>query len=179
MQALLALPIGALLPVGKAVLELQEVIADGRYHTGVVDENELIAGALAIPAVQTLTLKFTSPVSFRYFNQDYPFPLPKLVFGSLADKWMRLELLASIDREVVREAAENVIPLEWQGNSHKVYFGQDRGMLAFSGTFRYDVSHLSQEMQQTFLLLAQFAEFAGTGRLAAQGFGQTRFVSIH
>ena len=105
---------------------------------------------------------------------NYPFPLAEFVFGSLADKWNQAGMPAAIDRAAVREAAQGVRLLEWQGESRKVYFSSDRGMLAFQGTFTYELKVLPVEMQQIFLLLAQFAEFSGVGRLTAQGFGAAR-----
>ena len=47
-------------------------------------------------------------------------------------------------------------------------------MLAFSGRFSYDVTALNEEEQHALLLLAQFANFSGVGRLTGQGFGETR-----
>lgn len=176
LQALLSLPMDKSVQVGDAVFDLQEIITDGRLHTGIVDEQDLVAGALSVNRVQQLDMRFTSPVSFRYFDKDYPFPVPALVFSSLADKWTKLEMPAQIDRNLIREVANNVVPREWNGGTHKVYFAHDRGMLAFTGRFCYDLTMLTAEQQQIFLLLAQFAEFAGVGRLTAQGFGQTRMT---
>ncbi|MFV0636966.1 CRISPR system precrRNA processing endoribonuclease RAMP protein Cas6 [Mitsuokella sp. WILCCON 0060] len=174
LQLLVALPQGAVLQVGDAPMRLEEVIVDGRYHTGVVDENELVAGALSVSSLQRVAFRFSSPVAFRNYDRDYPLPLPDLVFGSLADKWSQMEMPLEIDRKAVREAALGISPLEWQGFSRRVYFGHDRGTLAFTGIFAYDMRELSEDMQRIALMLAQFAEFSGTGRLTAQGFGQTK-----
>lgn len=174
LQLLLSLPVGTCLHVGDAALRLEEIIADGRYDTGVVDENELVAGALSVPDVQRIAFRFRSPVAFRNYDRDYPLPLPDLVFGSLADKWVQMEMPLELDRKGVREAAMAIAPLEWQGMSRKVYFGHDRGTLAFAGIFAYTLRELPDEMKRVFLMLSQFAVFSGTGRLTAQGFGQTR-----
>ena len=65
-------------------------------------------------------------------------------------------------------------PLEWQGTSRRIYFGRDRGAMAFAGIFAYSLHELPDDRKRLFLMLAQFAVFSGTGRLTAQGFGQTR-----
>lgn len=173
LQFLLTLPLGTEFKAGEAMLKLEAIIADGHYHTGVVDENELVAEALALPTVTRIAFRFNTPVSFRNYDRDYPLPLPDLIFGSLADKWTQLEMPLTIDRKAVREAALGISPLEWQGLSRKVYFGCDRGTLAFTGIYAYDLKKISEDMQRIALMLAQFAEFSGIGRLTAQGFGQT------
>ena len=174
LQAFLSLPAGTGLPVGEASFEVEDVIADGRWETGMLDEADLIAEALAVPKVQSIAFEFCSPVSFRNYERDYPFPLPELVFGSLADKWLQNELPVDLDRQHIKEMARPLRLLEWEGKSQKVYFAKDRGMLAFTGQFRFETSILPLECQQLFLMLAQFATFAGVGRLTGQGFGRTR-----
>ena len=46
--------------------------------------------------------------------------------------------------------------------------------MAFAGIFAYSLHELPDDMKRLFLMLAQFAAFSGTGRLTAQGFGQTQ-----
>lgn len=174
LQFLLTLPLGTEFKAGEAMLKLEAVIADGQYHTGVVAENDLVAEALSLPAVTRIAFRFNTPVAFRNYDRDYPLPLPDMIFGSLADKWTQLEMPLGIDRKAVREAALGISPLEWQGLSRKVYFGHDRGTLAFTGVYAYDLRNVSEDMQRIALMLAQFAEFSGVGRLTAQGFGQTQ-----
>ncbi len=177
LTVLLSVPLATRMQVGKAVFSLQKILADGSVPgTGIVDEKELMAGAFNIPKIQKITFQFDSPVSFRNYDRDYPFPLPEFVFGSLADKWQQAGMPAAIDRKMIKETASCLRLLEWCGSSRRVYFARDRGMLAFSGTFSYDVGILPQEQQQIFLMLAQIAAFSGTGRLTAQGFGQTKVL---
>lgn len=162
------------LQIGRARFALEEVLADGRQETGLAAVEELIEGAASLPEMESIEFSFLSPVSFRNFDRDYPFPLPELIFGSLADKWLQAGLPELFDRQSVKEAARELQPGIWQGRSRRVYFASDRGMLAFSGRFSYLLAGIEPEWQRIFLMLAQFAVFAGVGRLTAQGFGQTR-----
>ena len=174
LRAFLEVTKGMKVAVGRAQMTVEDVIADGSKESGVASETDMIAWALSQERVKSVTFRFISPVSFRNYNRDYPFPLAEFVFGSLADKWNQAGMPAAIDRAAVREAAQGVRLLEWQGESRKVYISSDRGMLAFQGTFTYELKVLPVEMQQIFLLLAQFAEFSGVGHLTAQGFGAAR-----
>lgn len=160
--------------VGEAIFSLEEVIVDGRRQTGVAAVEEIIDGVASLSALGNIIFTFQSPVSFRNFNRDYPFPLPEFIFGSLADKWLQAGLPELFDRAGVREKAQNLQLDKWHGSSRKVYFAHDRGMLAFTGSFSYSVADLEPEWRNIFLMLAQFAVFSGVGRLTAQGFGQTQ-----
>ena len=141
--------------------------------TGILDENELIAACLRIKAVKRITFQFSSPVSFRFFQDDYPFPLPQLIFGSIVDKWNLTAMPVSFERETVREAAAKLLPESWSGKTRQVYLKKDRGVTGFTGSFTFNISMLPQAEQQMLLLLAQFSQFSGVGRLTGQGLGQT------
>lgn len=160
--------------VGEAVFSLEEVIADGRLQTGIASEEEFILGAEEMPSVSSIHFSFNSPVSFRNYDRDYPFPIPEFIFGSLADKWLQAGMPELFDRAAVKAAAQSLQLGRWRGSSRKVYFAHDRGMMAFTGDFSYSLDRLEPQWQKIFVALAQFAPFSGVGRLTAQGFGQTR-----
>ena len=174
LQAALHVRIGDVLQAGFLPLRVEEVKADGTHDSGVVDELELVGAALSAGHIEELRLRFLSPVAFRRDDKDYPMPDPVLIFSSLADKWQQAAMPVAMDRAWIRDAAAKALLSEWHGGSRRVYFGGDRGTLAFSGRFSYDVTALSEEEQHALLLLAQFATFAGVGRLTGQGFGETR-----
>lgn len=176
LNAILSVPIGTRVEVGRLRFGLRRVIADSgeRDDVGVLDEMELIGACLSEESVRTIELRFLTPVSFRVDNSDYPLPTPALVFSSLADKWTAADLPASIERNEIRADAERVYPASWRGETRRVTFGRNRSVTGFVGRFAYDVSALPTEVRQVFLLLAQFAVFSGVGRLTGQGLGQTR-----
>ena len=176
LRVLLALRPGHLMQVGKLSLQITKVMANPEEHaeSGILDENELIAACLGIPQVQEIELHFCSPVTFRFFDRDYPVPLPEYIWGSLADKWNQCPLPMELDVAELREQARSIIPLFWEGRTRTMYLSPQRGVMGFEGRFCYDISQQPPEQQQLFLLLAQFSVFAGVGRLTAQGLGQTR-----
>lgn len=176
LRALLSVPLGSAVQVGRLRLVLRRVVADSgeRSDVGVLDETELIAACLSEKSVRSVELRFLTPVSFRVDSSDYPLPTPALVFSSLADKWAAAELPASIERNEIRADAERVYPVSWKGETRRVVFGRDRSVVGFVGRFAYDLSALPMEARQVFLLLGQFAVFSGVGRLTGQGLGQTR-----
>lgn len=176
LRALLAVPEGSAVEVGRLRLVLRRIIADSdeRPDVGIIDETELIGACLAVPEVRVIEFRFLTPVAFRVGKSDWPMPTPTLVFSSLADKWTAAELPASFERNEVRADAERISPHAWKGETRHVFLGRDRGVTGFVGRFAYDISALPRDVQRAFLLLAQFAVFSGVGRLTAQGLGQTR-----
>ena len=175
LKILLSLPADAGMRVGKAQLRLVETVADGSMDTGVVDEEALIAGALGINAARSLTFQFLTPATFRREDMDYPLPLPELVFGSLAQRWTENEMPLQIDHGRVRDMAWHVKPFHWQGRSVFGYLSKGRGITGFKGTYTYSLEGIDREWQQIFMMLGQYASFAGIGRLTGQGFGRVQF----
>lgn len=176
LKAVLAVPEGYLLWVGSMPMRIEKIIVNGSENaeTGVLDVNELIAVCLSIKTVQRITFNFVSPVSFRSFHDDYPFPLPQLIFGSIADKWNQTGMPIAFEKEEIREMAAKILPEVWEGRTKQIFFKFDRGVTGFTGKFTFNVSMLPANIQQLFLLLAQFSVFSGVGRLTGQGMGQTR-----
>lgn len=174
LQAVLSVSQGYVIQAGSLPLSVEQIITDDDTFgaTGILDVNELMAACLSVKAVKRITFRFTSPVSFRSFQDDYPFPLPQLIFGSIADKWNLAGMPATFDKEEIREVAANLLPESWKGRTRQVFLKSDRGVTGFTGEFSFNVSMLTKEMQQLFLLLAQFAQFSGVGRLTGQGLGQ-------
>ncbi|MBQ7477823.1 MAG: CRISPR system precrRNA processing endoribonuclease RAMP protein Cas6 [Selenomonadaceae bacterium] len=167
---------GTSVRVGTLSLEIAECCMSPEEHpeSGILSEEDLIAVCLAIPHIRDITFSFRSPVSFRYFNRDYPWPMPEYIFGSLADKWLLCDMPLALNRQEICTTANELLPRKWQGRSRTVFLKEDRGVLAFEGEFSYETAHLPQEQQQLLLLLAQFSVFSGVGRLTGHGLGQSR-----
>lgn len=175
LQMILSVPRGYHVQAGRLSLTVEEVSADSEKYgrSGLLDERQLVAYTLSIEKIHSVTFHFLSPASFRVDDVDYAFPDPALLWGSLADKWIRAGFpLDMTDKDDIKAAAAGLLPAFWSGRSRKIYLGRDRGVLAFTGTFTYDLSGLSLEWRQMLLLLAQFATFSGVGRLCGQGFGE-------
>lgn len=177
LQAALAVPVNYVFSVGNLDAVVEAVMDSPKQHhdAGIIDENCLIAICMGKPDVTTITFRFVSPVTFRSFTDDYPMPLPEYILGSLADKWNQLAMLGKIDKEQIKERAKACcIPTQWEGKTERIYLSSRQGVTGFKGTFTFTLRHATLEEKHLFLLLAQFAVFAGVGRLSGQGLGQTR-----
>lgn len=121
-------------------------------------------------------LRFASPVTFRQNGLSVPLPLPDLVFGGLADRWNAFSPIA-IAPEVRRYAASCValsgFRLISRGLPHK-----DGGLqIGAVGRARYVAVQYDRYWMATLGLLADFALYAGVGRLTTTGLGQARRVA--
>ena len=176
LRAIASVPVGYVLNVGSIHMTVKKIVMDSDKDkmTGVLDVTHLMAACLSVNMVKKITFHFVSPVSFRTFKDDYPFPLPQLIFGSLAEKWNLAEMPVEFDCEEVRAVAAQLLPIAWKGSTITIFLKKDRGITGFTGDFSFKTDMLPVEKQQMLLLLAQFAFFSGVGRLTGQGMGQTR-----
>ena len=172
--ALLHIPCGTQFTVGKLIFTVEEVLANGQEDTGCVEVEELIAAALSMEEVTQFRISFRSPTVFRVDDADYAVPRPGLMFASLAGKWTWQSLPFAVDKSYVRGIAAKLTPLEWRGAGLWVRQSAQKTVLGFMGDFTFRMDRLSAEEREIILLLAQFAPFCGTGRLTAQGFGETQ-----
>ncbi len=174
LQAIAHIPLNYQFQVNKIPMLLERIIIDGEKEvgTGVIGDEEFIAACLSMEKFSSLKVRFLAPTTFRVNRSDYPLPIPRLFFASLADKWQQAGMPANIDKEAIKELAEKVYPSYWQGKSSKTYLAVNRGIRTFMGEFVYELSDLSLEERQVMLLLAQFGCFAGCGRMTGQGLGQ-------
>lgn len=172
--AVMNVALGTEFQVDNLNLKLGQIVCDGTHDTGVLDSETLIAGAFSAEGISKISFEFTSPVTFRSFEDDYAFPTPEMIFGSLVDKWNSIDMSVTLDKDSVKEIAASLLPQEWEGKSERVYFAGDRGALGFRGKFAFSMKRLSQEEREVMIMLASLAPFSGVGRLTGQGFGQTR-----
>lgn len=171
--AVMEVPIRKEFLLDRLSLCLDEIICDGSLHTGVLEPNDLVAAALSMEHVKKVQFEFTSPVTFRNFDDDYAFPLPDMIFSSLANKWNSAHMSIVFDMDSIRSVAAMLLPQEWNGKSERVYFASDRGALGFKGKISFSLKRLTAEEREAIVILTSFAPFAGVGRLTGQGFGQT------
>lgn len=175
---LLEWKVGSELRIGTALFVMEKVMAnpDEAEASGILDENELLSSCLHVRNIQTITFRFLSPVSFRYFQEDMPLPKPELIFGSLADKWNQAAMPLPLEKDVIKQIALQCRLVWWEGKSCRIFFTSKQGVTGFTGVFTFDLRGLELYHRQILLLLAQFSVFAGVGRLTGQGMGQTRIT---
>lgn len=173
LRAFLHIPQGTQMEVGKLSFSVEEVIADGRGETGVIAEDELMAAAFSMDGVLRVRFSFRSPTVFRIDDYDCAVPRTELIFASLSDKWTMQRMPVAVDKARVRAIASKLIPYEWRGAGLRIRQGGHKTLPGFMGTFAFDMERLAPEEREIILLLAQIAPFSGTGRLTAQGMGET------
>lgn len=170
LNAALAVPCGFEIQAGELILSVTDIDSE------ILAEEDFISSVKKLSPANEITFEFLTPVSFRIDNFDAPYPRADLIFASLADKWTQVQMPAAVDKKFIKELAAQIRLTEWQGRSKKFYLAQDRGTLGFWGNFKFSLKDLEFDAQKVFMLLAKFGEYAGVGRLCAQGFGQTRVI---
>ena len=170
LNAALAVPFGFEIQAGELILSVTDIDSE------ILAEENFISSVKKLSPANEITFEFLTPVTFRIDNFDAPYPRADLIFSSLADKWTQVQMPASVDKKIIKELAAQIRLTEWQGRSKKFYLAQDRGTLGFWGNFKFSLKELNSDVQKVFMLLAKFGEYAGVGRLCAQGFGQTRVI---
>ena len=174
LNAIAHLPLKYRFSINKIPMTLEKIIIDGEREagTGAINDEELMAACMSMENFSSIRVRFVSPTTFKVNQNDYPLPIPKLFFYSLADKWQQAGMPADINKEYIKELAELIYPSYWQGKSSRTYLAEGRGVRTFKGEFVYELSALSLEERQIMLLLAQFGYFSGCGRMTGQGMGQ-------
>ena len=170
LNAALAVPFGFAIQAGELILSVTDIDSE------ILAEEDFISSVKKLSPANEITFEFLTPVTFRIDNFDAPYPRADLIFASLADKWTQVQMPAAVDKKFIKELAAQIRLTEWQGRSKKFYLAQDRGTLGFWGNFKFSLKELEFDAQKVFMLLAKFGEYAGVGRLCAQGFGQTRVI---
>lgn len=133
--------------------------------------------ASAAKPVDSLTVRFYSPTTFRQSQGNSVQPLPQLVFGSWWDKWNALSpnpIYA--DREERNELLASVGITACEISTNMLDFGPFK-QVGFVGTVQYNLSHLPTKARWWLNLLARFAFYCGTGAKTTMGMGQTSLVS--
>ncbi len=173
-QALASVPENTEIRIGSVHFAVMRAITDNSEcrRAGIIPVNEFMAAAMDIPVMKTITFDFLSPVSFRVDDRDVPFPMPDLVFGSLASKFKKCTGM-EFPNEQIKAAARSLIPIDWHGGTHRLRISDRGGITGFTGSFSFDMRYVDQDMRKTMVLLAEFANFSGTGRLTAQCMGET------
>lgn len=165
------------LELDEQLLQVQNVTLDAHQHTwaGTNSYEALSAPYLLATNTpeRTLRLAFSSPTTFNQAGKNQPLPLPELVFGSLADKWNSFSSIA-ISPEL-REYARLAVVLNRFRLKSRALRTKDGGVtLGCVGIAEYKALRYDRYWQSMLCLLADYALYAGVGRMTTQGMGQAR-----
>ncbi len=175
-KIMLAFPQGLEMRVGSVEFMLEKTIASQDQHkdAGITTLEAIEEGCKEMPVMQSLTLDFLTPTTFKFYDADYPFPKPELIFGSLAKRWNSFSEATTFDEEKVKEIAGYLVPENWVGTTKRVNITPQRGNTGFTGKYTFGLKLLPPEYRYIFILLAEFAVFLGVGRLTGQGWGRVK-----
>ena len=178
LQAFLNLRANHVFKIGKLQLVLERVIIDPEIcaYSGLIDPEDMLAECFSYTPPSAISMDFCSVTSFRLGNNDFPWPLPEYVFGSLADKWIAFDMPGNIQPSKIREGAVSILPLKWNGKSRLIRLSPKRCATGFIGQFTYSFAELDDDEKALMSLLAAYAELSGVGRWTAHGLGQVRII---
>lgn len=158
-------------------LPLENATTDPAVHpwAGLATYEEIAAPYLLArqKAPRRLSLAFASPVAFRQREMNMPLPLPNLVFGGLAERWNAFSPVA-VSPEVRRFAEAGVALNSFRLRSRALPVKDGAPQIGAVGEATYVAVHYDRYWMGVLGLLADFAFYAGVGRMTTVGLGQAR-----
>lgn len=169
----------ASIELDRVALPVESVTADPAMHPWAATARYEDLAAPHLLARQEpprrVRLRFTAPVTFRQRELNVPLPLPGLVFGGLADRWNAFSPVA-IGPEVRRYAEECVALSSFALRSRALPVQEGGVQVGAVGEAGYVAVRYDRYWMSALGLLADFALYAGIGRLTTMGLGQARRV---
>lgn len=157
---------GGRLRLGSREVRVRAVVHQDHPWAGLSTYPRLFQG----PAESDYPLRFTSPTFFKRKGTHYPLPEPKLVFGSLYERFKAYapieppeELPELFDRITLRKAELHTRPIEHE----------TRGV-GVVGTAVYHLPRASEKDTRWLTALWRFAFYSGVGAKTTMGFGMVR-----
>ena len=120
--------------------------------------------------LEGVSLRFLAPTGFKSGGLQMLFPLPRLLFGGLLNRWRTF-----VDAEAwpgLEEELEGVAVASYVLETQAVRGKEGSVLRGCVGQARYDFSGLAPESARACGVLARFAFFSGVGYKTTQGMGQ-------
>lgn len=158
---------------GKPFL-LEAISIDPQQSQGwarVATEQALLAEA---PPTDRVTLRFSSPTTFRTGDMNLLFPLPTSVFGSLARKWEAF-CATALPTNLEEFIASQIAAERYELATEVVRYGGHQ-FNGFVGDCQFRLLHNDPLYGRMINALAGFALFGGVGQKTTQGLGQTQRI---
>lgn len=163
---LYALP-GKTLALGGHPYRVKAVLQEGHPWAGMSTWQRLFQGEASADA----PLRFVSPTFFRRQGNNYPLPEPKLVFGSLIERWNAHAPLR-VPAEIALALSERVTFRYLQLSSRSAT-AHDR-TVGCVGRATYHLPQASSDEAAWLSALTRFAFYSGVGAKTTLGFGQAK-----
>jgi len=167
-----------------ATFHIEGATVDSARHrlAGSDDPVALARKVAEAPPPRAIELDFFSPTVFKSEGQYLPVPLPRLVFGGLAQRWRdSFGNLVTNDVEFGYNETEQILLSGYKLGTTNVHFARvehDFGLPGFLGRCRFSLERCSPAVARHVALLAHFAGYAGVGKHTAMGLGQTHLRRI-
>mgnify|MGYP001794196770 CR=1 FL=1 len=144
--------------------EDQKTSYEALYHQHVADQ----------PAPKRqLSLSFVSPTAFSQQRTYLPLPVPTLLFRSWLDRWNHFSTIYLGDKELLTYIEQSVV-LSRHRIQTSVFPIHNSTVNGFTGNIRLNILQRSDPLiAQVTNLLANYAQFSGTGIKTRLGMGKT------
>ena len=158
--------------MGEAIFNIVDVAVQSEQDddSGQDDYTGLLERWEGKPPPSRITLQFLTPTTFRNGNLEHVFPLPRLVWGSLLERWNAWSPVPCKESKASLE--EGVVLTNWKGETRRLALGRHQ-TVGFIGKFTYSVIGDFPTLRKLLPMLADFAFYAGVGWQTTQGMGQT------
>ena len=121
-----------------------------------------------------VTLRFESPTAFNSQGRTQVLPLPRLVFGSLLQRWNQYAPFP-LDEDLIEEFEIGIDIERHELKTVMQHFRRYQLQVGFVGECTYGVRQgVEEEIIWAMRLLARFALFSGVGTRTTMGMGQVR-----
>jgi CRISPR-associated endoribonuclease Cas6 len=120
-------------------------------------------------------IEFLTPTTFHSKTTQLPFPLPNSLVNSWLRRWQAFSPLALPSEELLEWVRNNLAVSSYRLRTHRVNEG-DRYRIGCVGTLTLRAYQMPPYLRACVDLLAEYAQFCGSGNHTAQGLGQTRLV---
>lgn len=160
-----------ILTVGNIRLRVEEIKLSGHPWANFLSLKELKNNHLENTQI---TLQFKTPTTFRRFNFNFVLPEPKLVFGSLLNKW---QLLSSNTFELDLDKINEMLKITYFNIRTQFFPLKNQNLVGFTGKVAYEpTSRCSTKQFAHLASLANLALFAGIGQKTTMGMGVSRLI---
>ena len=126
-----------------------------------------------VPAPRRITMRFTSPITFKSRGMHVPIPLPVLLFGSLLKRWNAFAPVV-FPPETRRYAEECLAISRYKLQSRAVPMKSSGLRMGGIGEVTYTTLNYDRYWMSVIQTLARFAQFSGAGAGTTVGLGQCR-----
>jgi len=161
---------GKQLRLGPMDVRVRAVLHEGHPWAGLTTYPRLFRD----PIEKDYPFRFASPMFFRRKKTHYPLPEPKLVFGSLYERFSAYAPVAP--PEELQERFEYITLRQVSLHTRSIEH-ESRGV-GVVGKAVYHLLEASDEEARWLTVLWRFSFYAGIGAKTSLGFGQTRPLKV-